>query len=135
MTYNSSWGITSLSTCTATGLFQPTNGSDISTVKTSTIVVTITNFAEIAAGTDLTFTCDYLTGPNVVNSKQEMISTLYTYDDESNIINEWCSSDPDVRVDAGITSKGVSSEWTASISPPNVNESNCNGNLKFKLSQ
>ena len=62
-----SWGLVSQSTCTVTGLSSTSDGTAVSVVKTSPLLLTITSFGDIASGTDIVITCENMTGPTSPN--------------------------------------------------------------------
>merc|ERR1712024_417961 len=57
LTWDSAWGSTTASTCSATGLSNMASGTVPTVARTSATVVTITNFGAIASGSALGISC------------------------------------------------------------------------------
>jgi hypothetical protein len=135
LTWDSAWGSSSVSTCTVTGLSNTAAGVTPNVDYSVTTRVTITTFGAVATGSAIGISCNYMTAPNANDAADVVVQSLNITDPEGDLINEWCSNPPTVNVTQSTSTVGVSSEWANTISPTNLSQSNCNGTLKFKLSQ
>jgi len=96
--------------------------------------VTVTKFAAISSGSTVSITCTYLTGPT--ESTADTVTVFTIKDDQSTPkeIQAICATIPETAISAATTTtKGTSSNWSHSISPNNISQTNVNGSFKFKL--
>jgi hypothetical protein len=96
--------------------------------------VTVTKFAAVTSGSTVSIGCTYLTGPAA--STADVIASYAVKDDQNprNELQKICATNPQAIISAATTTtKGTSSNWTHSIMPNNISQTNVNGTFKFKL--
>lgn len=131
------WSVSAQTVCTATPLTDK-DANNVLNVAAATQTVTVTNFSEIASGSSITISCNYLTTTATAGSAA-FVNSLKTYDAADDEIEKWNDPTPSktvtVTAPSPAVAAGVSSEWAHTITPSNSGESGSNGHLKFKVSQ
>jgi len=80
-------------------------------------------------------------GPTATSGQADVVNRLFTADENDNKLNEWvaadaCSATAQVTVNAASSSTaGVSSDWSHTVTPMNIDQTNANGTFKFKVNQ
>jgi len=141
--YSSGWSrVAGLSVCTVSGLSAHSDGTTaITTTLTSTTELSITGMGLTASGANLKVSCTYMTGPTTASATTHVVNELSTRDEADNDINTWvtgstCATNATVNASAAAsTVAGVSSDWSHTISPKNIDQSAANGTFKFKVNQ